>query len=146
MGPGQGLIALSILSYLEQQYPDCLAALHYSLVETSPALTRVQQQQLQPWRDRVPLRWCNLEAIPSASLIGCCFSNELMDALPVHRVILTDAGLQEQYVTLSDQADRPFAFVTGPLSRQAIAHYFEISDRGCVHLVGLRGFEPRSAG
>ena len=37
MGPGQGLLADVILSQLQTQHPDCLAAIHYTLIEKSAA-------------------------------------------------------------------------------------------------------------
>lgn len=126
MGPGQGLLADGILAHLQQHYPDCLAALHYTLVETSPALQAAQQARLEPWQaQQVPLVWCHLTEIPADTIVGCCFSNELVDAFPVHRVTLTEAGLQEQYVTLSKNPDRPFEFALAELSTPALEQYFE---------------------
>ena len=95
MGAGQGLLAADILSYLKQQYLDFFASLEYVIVEKSLALRQEQQQRLQDF----PLRWCNLEDIPSKSITGCFFSNELVDALPVHQFTLEAGELREIYVT-----------------------------------------------
>ncbi|MBE7380517.1 MAG: class I SAM-dependent methyltransferase [Leptolyngbya sp. SIO1E4] len=126
MGPGQGHLAETILSYLQRQHPDCLAATHYILIETSPALKTEQQTRLQPWQAQgVSLNWCALTDLPQDSVTGCFFSNELVDAFPVHRVMLTDTGLQEQYVTPSTQGQPLFEAVVGPLSTPALADYFD---------------------
>ncbi|HEY9888209.1 MAG TPA: class I SAM-dependent methyltransferase [Candidatus Obscuribacterales bacterium] len=122
MGPGQGLLAGGVLTYLQRWHPDCLAALHYTLVETSPALRAAQQQHLAPWHPHVTLEWCELAALPP--ITGCLFSNELVDAFPVHLVTLTPRGLQEQYVTLTGDAPRPFTFVAAAPSTSALAAYF----------------------
>lgn len=129
MGAGQGLIADWLLAYLHRQQPDCLAAIHYTLVEKSAALRTAQQTRLARWQAQsVPIHWCELSEIPADSITGCCFSNELVDALPVHRVVLTAAGLQEQYVTLTADEQRPFALTQGPLSTPQLADYFNWLD------------------
>jgi SAM-dependent MidA family methyltransferase len=126
MGPGQGLLADTVLTYLQRQYPNCFATVHYTLVETSAALRQVQQARLARWQAAaVPIAWRELADMPAASVTGCCFSNELVDALPVHRVTLTPTGWQEQYVTYREGTDQPFATVLGPLSQPALSTYFE---------------------
>ena len=126
MGPGQGQLADRILNYCQRHAPDCLSALHYTLVETSPALRTIQEQRLKPWQAQsIPLTWQTLADLPSASLVGCCFSNELVDALPVHRLTLTATGLKEQYITLSGQANQPFAWMLGEPSTPDLPDYFE---------------------
>ncbi|RZM79263.1 class I SAM-dependent methyltransferase [Leptolyngbya iicbica] len=126
MGPGQGLLADTILAYLQRQYWDCFAAVHYTLVETSAALRQVQQTRLVRWQAAsVPIDWRELADLPAESVTGCCFSNELVDALPVHRVTLTADGWQEQYVTHREGAKPPFSLVLGPLSQPALSSYFD---------------------
>lgn len=133
MGAGQGLVARDILSYLQQQFPDCFGSLVYTIVETSPVLIAEQQRQLHPWLEGgVVIRWQSLDSIPANSITGCCFSNELLDAFPVHRVMLTTEGLQEIYVTLaeatSDPAGSPFAETVAALSTPKLREYFQWFD------------------
>ncbi|MGH8002690.1 MAG: class I SAM-dependent methyltransferase [Brasilonema sp.] len=98
MGAGQGLLALDILKYIQQKYPDFLNALDYVIVEKSSVLRQEQQQRLQEFS----VRWLDLEEIPSQSITGCFFSNELVDALPVHQFVLEEGQLQEIYVTTQE--------------------------------------------
>ena len=95
MGAGQGLLALHILKYHQLHYPDFFTALEYIIVEKSPTLKQEQQQRLQDF----PVRWCNLEEIPANAIAGCFFSNELVDAFPVHQFILETGEFREIYVT-----------------------------------------------
>lgn len=126
MGPGQGILAAIMLSYWQTVAPECLAAAHYTLVEKSSSLQKAQQQRLQPLQDQgITLEWSTFTAIPQDSVVGCLLSNELVDALPVHRVVLTAAGLQEQYITIADSEDSRFQFVLGDLSTPNLNHYFE---------------------
>ncbi len=98
LGAGQGYLAADILNYLQQNQPDFLAALEYSIVEKSPGLRQNQQQRLQEFA----VRWFQLENLPSNGITGCFFSNELFDALPVHQFTVIEGELKEIYVTTAD--------------------------------------------
>ncbi|MBD2429627.1 MULTISPECIES: class I SAM-dependent methyltransferase [Fischerella] len=101
MGAGQGHLALDILNYLKSRYPNFFAALQYIIVEKSPILRQEQQQRLQEFTVQIK---SSLEEILSNSIIGCFFSNELVDALPVHQFILEQGQLREIYVTLQQES------------------------------------------
>lgn len=123
MGAGQGLIAADVLGCLQQYYPDCWAAAEYWIIEKSEALQAVQRQRLGAWSGKI--RWSHLAAISAHTITGCWFSNELLDALPVHQVMVSDRGLQEIYVTLPETETGPFRETLGELSTPHLAKYFE---------------------
>lgn len=123
MGAGQGLLAMHILNYSRLHYPDFFAALDYVIVEKSPGLKQEQQQRLQDF----PVRWCSLADIPPDSLTGCFFSNELVDALPVHQFILEAGEMREVYVTNGkDESEAVFVEVTGELSTPELQKYLDL--------------------
>lgn len=122
MGAGQGLIAADALGALQNHFPDCFAALSYQIVEKSDQLQAAQEQRLLPWTGKVS--WLDLEDIPDDSITGCLFSNELVDALPVHQVAIAESGLQEVYVTLSDDPDSPVREIVDAPSTPRLADYF----------------------
>ncbi|MEH2349399.1 MAG: class I SAM-dependent methyltransferase [Nostoc sp.] len=125
MGAGQGLLALHILKYHQQHYPDFFTALEYIIVEKSPTLRQEQQQRLQD----LPVRWCNLEEIPPNAIAGCFFSNELVDAFPVHQFILETGELREIYVTTdSNEKETRLSFVevTAEPSTPQLAEYLNL--------------------
>ncbi|MDZ7964833.1 MAG: class I SAM-dependent methyltransferase [Nostoc sp. DedSLP03] len=125
MGAGQGLLALHILKYHQLHYPDFFTALEYIIVEKSPTLRQEQQQRLQDF----PVRWCNLEEIPPNAIAGCFFSNELVDAFPVHQFILETGELREIYVTTdSNQKETCSSFVevTGEPSTPQLVEYLDL--------------------
>ena len=95
MGAGQGYLTADILNYIKQEYSDLFKALKYTIIEKSPGLKQLQQQRLKEFE----VNWCNLEDIPNNSITGCFFSNELVDAFPVHQFILENGELREIYVT-----------------------------------------------
>ncbi|MUL39151.1 class I SAM-dependent methyltransferase [Gloeocapsopsis dulcis] len=126
MGAGQGILALDILNYLEQRYPDFLAALSYVIIERSPTLIQEQQQRLQKYHSHI--QWLTLEEIPENSIVGCCFSNELVDALPVHQIVIENGQLREIYVTTqtATSSHATFTEVVGELSTAKIVEYFDL--------------------
>ncbi|ABA22813.1 Protein of unknown function DUF185 [Trichormus variabilis ATCC 29413] len=101
MGAGQGLLALHILKYIQVKYPNLFTALQYLIVEKSPGLKQEQQERLQGFS----VRWCSWEEISPNSITGCFFSNELVDALPVHQFILEGGELREIYLTVQGEKE-----------------------------------------
>jgi SAM-dependent MidA family methyltransferase len=59
--------------------------------------------------------------IPARIHAGCLFSNELVDALPVHRVVQTGGELKEIFVGFDEGK---FVETLAPLSACAITEYF----------------------
>ena len=100
MGAGQGYLAADILNYIKQEYSDFFKSLKYTIIEKSPQLKQLQQQRLKEF----DVTWCELEQIPNNSVTGCFFSNELVDAFPVHQFKIENGEVQEIYVT-SGQGD-----------------------------------------
>lgn len=121
MGAGQGILAGDILNYLKIKYSDFFDDLKYIVVEKSPALKKEQHYQLE----KFPIHWCELHEIPTASLIGCFFSNELLDAFPVHQVTLEDEQVREIYVTTQDGIN--FVEATGEISTKDLNRYFNFN-------------------
>jgi SAM-dependent MidA family methyltransferase len=128
MGAGQGLLAADVLYYLHRHYPDCFEALEYIIIEKAAGLISQQQQQVKRLKigDKLlPLRWCSLEEIPENSLTGCFFSNELVDAFPVHQVVIEGQQLKEIYVTTANTGTNSLALDSQALSE---INFVEITD------------------
>ncbi len=119
MGAGQGLLAADVLLYLRHQHPDFFNSARYWIVEKSEALIREQKQRLSAFEAQV--EWKSYEEIAPDSVIGCFFSNELVDAFPVHQFVVMNGRLNEIFVTVQDGE---FAEVAGPLSTPAIESFF----------------------
>lgn len=109
MGAGQGILAADVLGYLQRRHPDCFEILDYIIVEKAAGLIAKQQHLLKPLN--FPVRWLSLEEIAENSITGCFFSNELVDALPVHQVVIVEKQLQEVYVTISNTSNNQINFV-----------------------------------
>ncbi len=136
MGAGQGLLVRDVMHTLHQYHFSCFECLRYHIIEASPAAIGKQQRQFAPITERWGnLYWSTWADLLSADIIGCFISNELVDAFPVHRVVLQSGILREIYVTTSDHrptaatsesdAQPIFVETVGDLSTPQLQHYFE---------------------
>ena len=110
VGAGHGRLACDILDFLQEREPHCYKAIKLILVEKEPSLVTVQRQLMQLHTDK--LSWLTPAQLADFSFKGMVYSNELLDAMPVHRVLMTESGLREIYVTcngdeLQEQLDLP---------------------------------------
>ena len=98
------------------------ARLKYWIVEPNPKLQQEQQATLSAW-PRNKVRWTNsLAAFETGSLCGVYFSNELLDAFPVHLVTSTGGAWEENFVDLVRDG---FRFVYGPPSNSQLRAHLE---------------------
>lgn len=123
MGAGQGLMARDILCWIQRSHPKCFSCLQYIIVEKAAGLIELQQQHLlAAVDDTLPIVWKSLEAIAENPVVGCFFSNELVDAFTVHQVVFQQGELYEVYVTLDQDQ---FVEILDVPSIPALESYFE---------------------
>jgi SAM-dependent MidA family methyltransferase len=101
IGAGTGQLAFDILSATRDENPVIFEDLTYIIVETSPPMIKLQQERLGSFGDRV--RWRELHELERAPILGIAFSNEFVDAMPIHRIRLEGGAIEEQYVTVSSE-------------------------------------------
>ena len=116
---GTGRLAGHILEFAQAQLPDFFNALNYVAVERSPARCDQLAAHLSHFIQKGKCR--SSVEIPARIPIGCVFSNELLDALPVHRVLQQRGALREIFVTTDGKV---FSEVLHSLSTGAITEYF----------------------
>ena len=106
VGPGEGDLAADLLQAMADRAPGLLQRLELVLVERSAALRSRQQQRIAKTQidgaSMPPLRWCSLEELAAAPVQGVVLAHELLDALPVDRVVFKKGRLQLQGVALQD--------------------------------------------
>ena len=84
-GAQDGRLAKDILDWLKLQRPELFGLITYWIVEPSPQRQRWQTETLNEFGAKV--RWvADLKTIAPRTLCGVIFSNELLDAMPVHRL------------------------------------------------------------
>jgi SAM-dependent MidA family methyltransferase len=98
-GAGVGRLAGHILDFAAHEFPAFYAALNYVAVERSAARRAQHGKGLAI--HAAAGRVSSADQIPSAIPAGCIFSNELLDALPTHRVTMERDALREMYVGIA---------------------------------------------
>ncbi len=101
MGGGRGFLCQDILHWAKENASSFYQHLHYTLIETAPHFLEEQRKRLVEEEKTGKISWMSLEAFREGKcpFRGCFLSNELVDAFPVHRVMLDQGGLKELYVT-----------------------------------------------
>jgi SAM-dependent MidA family methyltransferase len=99
IGAGRGDFAQTVLTALRTSFPDVFAATHYLLDEIGDEARNAAALKLGDGFDRVEFQ--ALEQLTSP-FSGIIFSNEFLDAIPVHRVIGSDGGLKELGVEVNE--------------------------------------------
>ena len=99
VGAGSGRMAAAILAELEALEVEFE---QYQILEVSPNLRQQQQQMLA---SEVPhlvdiVRW--LDALPQSGLNAVVIGNELLDAMPVHRIRRRDGAIFELFTGCED--------------------------------------------
>ena len=117
-GAGNGSFAAGLLSTLREQSPSIFAGTRYVVYDVSEDALGRSRERLAQFGDRVEF-YSDWDLVSVKR--GIYFANELLDAFPVHRVLKTEEGLSEFYVTVN--ASGNFAWATGPLSTPRIAEF-----------------------
>jgi SAM-dependent MidA family methyltransferase len=118
-GAGIGRLAKHILDFAAKKLPDFYAALRYVAVDRSAARRTVQATTLAA--HFAAGRAESSALLPASISVGCILSNELFDAMPVHRVVQQNGELCEIYVGAKEGG---FVEKLGALSTPRIAEYF----------------------
>ena len=98
-GAGSGEFAYGVLAALQLNYPQVFAATNYLIDEVSADERSCAADRLA--RFSTQIRFERLSEIQQPIGPGIVFSNEFIDALPVHRVTLRAAKLRELRVGIS---------------------------------------------
>ena len=120
MGGGAGYFCKDLLGSLRSvdKFADFFRTLKYTIIERSPAMRNKQQGLLSEFSGKI--EW--LSALGDCGgITGCIFSNELLDAFPVHLVRMED-DLREIYLDFDE--GKGFIEIAGDLSNEEILPYF----------------------
>ena len=119
MGAGTGRLASDVLMAMRERHTAFFHQVDYVVVEASEEMARRGRELLAGFDGHV--RWSNLAELEQAPITGIFFSNELVDAMPIHRVRFKQSGIEEQYVTVGEG----LALIWGEPSTPRLMNYFE---------------------
>ena len=113
VGPGTGALAEALLRHLHATAPDLASATRYTLVEPDPNAATQQCDRLRSIDPSLDVhRLTNCVALTADQHL--VLANELLDALPVHRLVHRDGRWQELFVNFAPE--RGFYDVPAELS------------------------------
>ncbi len=98
-GAGNGRLSADILRAAKAHHPGFYDAIRLHLVEASAEARQAQAATLGDVAERLASSGGSLPD----SFEGVLIANELLDALPVHQVVMREDGLREVYVTANDE-------------------------------------------
>jgi SAM-dependent MidA family methyltransferase len=118
-GAGTGRLAAHVLDFAQRELGAFYCAVRYVAVEFSASRRAAHAAALASHLSAG--RTFSSEELPLVIPCGCIFSNELLDALPVHRVVVERGELREFYVGSDGETLRE---ELGPLSTPEIETFF----------------------
>ncbi|MCK4739829.1 MAG: SAM-dependent methyltransferase [Deltaproteobacteria bacterium] len=117
VGAGRGWLSKWVLETIRERYKDFALSIKPCLIDKNITQDNLDLSfadfNLQVFND--------LSEIKEPLSVGCIFSNELIDALPVHRVVMRQGKLKEIYV---DYIDGNFIDSEGEPSTSELEEYF----------------------
>ena len=121
MGAGKGRFCYDIINFIKKKFPEFFEEVDYKIVEISRNLIERQSNTLKGLEDKVSWESFSEDGFSFEPVVGSFLSNEFIDSLPVHQVIVEDNCLKEIYVTIKDDK---FCEVTDDLSDPELKDYF----------------------
>ncbi|MFH2201783.1 MAG: SAM-dependent methyltransferase [Elusimicrobiota bacterium] len=138
MGSGDGRLARQILTFFRRRHPRWLSRMRVILVERVERVLLQSILDLQDTGARL-LGYTRLEEVQP--FCGVVYSNELIDAMPVHVLEKKDGRVRELYVRRGAAPERAEKTELGLLSSRALVHAARAvapsMDEGQRHAVNL---------
>jgi len=120
-GASNAQLSADILRASRRRDPFLYDRLRLHLVETSAQARAVAPTTLGEVGDRLV---SSGDALPP-TFAGTLLANELLDALPVHQVVMRADGLREIYVDVADPHGPPLVTIEGPPSTPRLGEYLD---------------------
>jgi SAM-dependent MidA family methyltransferase len=129
-GAHHGDFARDVLESARKRWPDFFAAMRYRIIEPFPVLQDRQLQTLTGFEDKIEWR-DSIDALDPFT--GVHFSNELLDAMPVHLICsrgpvaravaaISQPSWLEEFVTLDGDE---FAFIDQSIADQTLRDHLQ---------------------
>ena len=118
-GAGNGRLAADILVAARERDVAFYESIRLHLIEASPRARAAHRATLGEMAERLQ---SSSPSLPD-SFEGVLIANELLDALPVHQVVMRHDGLHELYVAGSESS--PLRLIEAPLSTPRLQEYLD---------------------
>ncbi len=101
IGPGEGSLAFDLLTALLRISPEILERIELVLVEINDGMRKRQKIKLSSFTD-VNIRWTSFSRLKERPVKGIVIAHEVLDALPVEKVVFRNKSLVQTGVILSE--------------------------------------------
>ena len=95
MGAGKGWVCYDIINLIRNEFPEFFEEIDYKIVEISRNLIERQSNTLKGLEDKVSWESFSEDGFSFEPVVGSFLSNEFVDSLPVHQVVVEDNCLKE---------------------------------------------------
>ncbi len=102
VGPGEADLILDFISSIEKYSPDIFNRLEIVLIELNEGMVTRQKNKLSSVKN-VSIRWSNFEELEINPVIGVMIANEVLDALPVERIVFRGDEILREAITLFEK-------------------------------------------
>lgn len=118
IGPGEGHLSRDLIKALAKQSQNLINRIQLILVEPNEGMIRRQKVTLEEVNE-VPIFWKSLEELVSLPVVGIVIAHELLDALPVERLVFRNDNLYRQGISLlRKEKDCYLDYIDLPLTRE----------------------------
>lgn len=120
VGAGAGHFAETVLETLRLRFAHVFSSTRYVIDETSPDSRSRARSKLARFGGMVEFETLASLDLPDEAIV---FSNELLDAFPIHRLVMQEGELREMYVGVTEGGN--FDWTVGQLSTFRLLEHFE---------------------
>ncbi len=118
-GPGEGQLAIDLITALESLCPDLLPKLDLVLVEPNQGMAERQRERLALLKPSVSIHWRSFADLAAAPVVGVLLAHEVLDALPVERLVWRHNALHRQGVGFEMVNSEPYLrFIELPIPEE----------------------------
>ena len=108
-GSGDGSLMSGLLEYFSINNKKILKNVCFSIIEPNKGMIKKQQKKLKKYlKLGFDILWRSLEDFEDRSLNGVVLANEVLDALPVERIINSKGKIHRQGVSIDKKSGRLF--------------------------------------
>ena len=108
-GSGDGSLMSGLLEYFSINDKKILKNVCFIIIEPNKGMIKKQQKKLEKYlKLGFDILWRSLEDLEDRSLNGVVLANEVLDALPVERIINLKGKMQRQGVSIDKKSGKLF--------------------------------------
>ena len=107
IGPGEGTLSRDLIVAIAEISPALISRIELVLIELNLGMKKRQEKVVNNL-EGVNLRWSNIEDLILRPVTGVVIANEVLDALPVERLVFTENNVFRQGVSLRKVNDEYF--------------------------------------